>query len=35
MADDEFVVGLIWYGYPKLTPGQSRKSVAEVSRKLP
>ena len=26
----EFVVGLIWYGYPKLTPEQSRKPVDEV-----
>ncbi len=24
-----FVVGLIWYGYPKLTPNQSRKDVDE------
>jgi len=32
--DDEFVVGLIWYGYPKLTPAQSRKSVQEVVTKL-
>lgn len=28
-AADEFVVGLIWYGYPKLTPTQSRKGFAE------
>ena len=26
----EFVVGLIWYGYPKLTPTQSRKGLGEV-----
>jgi len=26
----EFVVGLIWYGYPKLTPTQSRKDPGEV-----
>lgn len=25
-----FVVGLIWYGYPKLTPTQSRKNVSDV-----
>ncbi len=25
-----FVVGLIWCGYPKLTPTQSRKNIAEV-----
>ena len=30
-----FVVGLIWYGYPKLTPTQSRKSVSEVSTEIP
>lgn len=30
ISDDEFVVGLIWYGYPKLTPTQSRKSLHEV-----
>lgn len=30
-----FVVGLIWFGYPKLTPGQSRKSVGEVLQELP
>jgi nitroreductase len=34
-ADQEFVVGLIWYGYPKLTPTQSRKDLADVFRKLP
>jgi nitroreductase len=33
--DAEFVVGLIWYGYPKLTPQQSRKGLAEVLRELP
>lgn len=26
---EAFVVGLIWYGYPKLTPTQSRQSVAD------
>lgn len=29
-ATDVFVVGLIWIGYPKLTPTQSRKDVNEV-----
>jgi nitroreductase len=27
---EEFVVGLIWYGYPKLTPTQSRGELADV-----
>jgi len=30
-----FVVGLIWFGYPKLTPGQSRKELSKVLRRLP
>lgn len=29
-ADEEFVVGLIWYGYPKLTPTQSRHGLDKV-----
>ncbi len=29
-AQKEFVVGLIWYGYPKILPTQSRKDVAEI-----
>lgn len=33
--DKEFVVGLIWYGYPKLTPTQSRADVADVLSELP
>lgn len=33
--DEEMVVGLIWYGYPKLTPAQSRKKAREVLRELP
>lgn len=33
--DDERVVGLVWYGYPKLTPTQSRKGLAEVLTLLP
>lgn len=31
----EFVVGLIWYGYPKVTPTQSRIAPAEVLKKRP
>ncbi|MDJ0906171.1 MAG: nitroreductase family protein, partial [Woeseiaceae bacterium] len=34
-ARTEFVVGLIWYGYPKLTPTQSRKPVEDVTTVLP
>ncbi|MGI9203452.1 MAG: nitroreductase family protein [Woeseiaceae bacterium] len=30
-AEKEFVVGLIWYGYPKMLPTQNRKDVAEIS----
>jgi len=26
----EFIVGLIWYGYPKITPTQSRKEVESI-----
>lgn len=29
-SDEEFIVGLIWYGYPKITPTQNRKDVAEI-----
>jgi nitroreductase len=29
-AGKEFIVGLIWYGYPKITPTQSRKDVASI-----
>lgn len=32
---EEFVVGLIWYGYAKVTPGQSRKDVAEIMTERP
>jgi len=31
---DEFVVGLVWLGYPKLTPTQSRRNLDEVMREL-
>ena len=33
--DAQFVVGLIWYGYPKLTPTQSRKAVSSIKTVLP
>ncbi len=28
--DEQFVVGLIWYGYPKTLPTQTRKPVDEI-----
>ena len=31
---EEFVVGLIWYGYPKTLPTQSRKEVDEILTEL-
>jgi len=34
-AEEEMVVGLIWYGYPKLTPAQSRKKARDVLTELP
>jgi nitroreductase len=34
-TDEEFVVGLIWYGYPKMTPMQSRKNREDVSTDCP
>ena len=33
-AGEAFVVGLIWYGYPKLTPSQNRKNLAEALTEL-
>ncbi len=33
-ANEELVVGLICYGYPKLTPTQSRRSLDQVLRTL-
>ena len=30
-----FVVGLIWFGYPKLTPAQTRRPLDEVLTTLP
>ena len=29
-AEKEFIVALIWYGYPKITPTQQRKDVTEI-----
>ncbi len=34
-AENESAVGLIWYGYPKLTPSQQRADVDEVLTELP
>ena len=34
-ADTEFVVGLLWFGYPKLTPTQKRKELDDVLSQLP
>ncbi len=34
-ASDAFVVGLVWFGYPKLTPAQTRKPLSEVLVRLP
>jgi len=31
----EFVVGMIWFGYPKVTPSQSRKDLSESLTLLP
>jgi nitroreductase len=33
-AEEEFVVGLIWLGYPKLIPTQTRRDLDEVVREL-
>ena len=30
-----FVVGMLWFGYPKITPSQSRRDPGEVSEHLP
>ena len=32
---EEFVVGLVWYGYPKLTPGQRRSDLGQRLTELP
>jgi nitroreductase len=34
-ASREFVVGLVWYGFPKVTPTQNRKDLSEVLTELP
>lgn len=34
-ADASIVVGLVWFGYPKLTPTQSRKALDAVLIELP
>ena len=31
----EFVVGMTWYGYPKITPEQKRKELGEILTQLP
>ncbi len=33
--EEEFIVGLIWYGYAKVTPAQRRKDVAEILTERP
>jgi nitroreductase len=33
--DAAFVVGMIWFGYPKVTPTQSRTAVDDVLMELP
>ncbi len=35
IPENEYVVGLIWYGYPKVTPSQKRARVEEVLIKRP
>lgn len=30
IGDDETVVALLWYGYPKITPDQSRRPIGDV-----
>jgi nitroreductase len=30
-----FVVGMLWFGYPKITPQQSRTDAREVTKRLP
>ena len=34
-SDAAFVAGLLWYGYPKITPEQKRKGLDEVLTELP
>ncbi len=30
-----FIVGLVFYGYPRITPGQKRRDVGEITSELP
>ncbi len=30
-----FIVGLIFYGYPRITPGQKRRDVGDITSELP
>ena len=32
---EAFVVGLLWFGYPKVTPAQKRKRLQDVLSQLP
>lgn len=32
---EAFVVGMLWFGYPKITPTQSRQDAAKVTTTLP
>lgn len=32
---DAFVVGMFWFGYPKVTPTQSRTAISDVLTELP
>ncbi|NNL55972.1 MAG: nitroreductase, partial [Woeseia sp.] len=34
-SDKAFVAGLIFYGYPKITPQQKRREVAAITSELP
>lgn len=34
-GDEEFVVGMIWFGFPKITPEQKRRPVGDVTVELP
>ncbi len=33
--EQEYVVGMLWFGYPKVTPSQSRTPVEDVTVELP
>ena len=34
-AEKYFVVGMLWFGYPKVTPTQSRTATDDVTTELP